>query len=132
MTMERRVFEREFPGGYKVPMEIQDLVKDGILEDTSWHGDDSPSFGTKLADGDLVRIWVEHPNKKRRTGSEFRYSVFLQRDYARPPHETVVETDDLGEALFHLMNVTQKRGGGRHGQKPRFRLLGRHGQDGQA
>lgn len=117
----RAVYEEEFPNGYKAPRQILDLVDSGLLEDTSWRGDKSPSFGAKLKDGNLLRIWVEHPNKSRRKGSPWRYSVFIQKDFESPPDDEIVETDDANEAAFWLRHILAERG---LEVKPRFRLLG--------
>ena len=119
------VYEKEGFSAFKVSREILKLVKGGVLEETSWHNDTAPSFGTRLRDGTLLRLWVEHPNKDRREGSRFRYSVLVQDDFGDPPHETVVETDDLEEALFHLLGVIERRGQ----KRARFRLLGCCGQE---
>jgi hypothetical protein len=114
------VYEEEFPKDFKVPREIIQYVKQGLLEDTSWHNDESPSFGTRLADGTLLRLWVGHPNLHRREGAP-RYGLYVQEDFGDPADETIMETDDVEEVLFHMLNVIERRGKG----GPRFRLLGR-------
>lgn len=114
------VYEKEGFSGYQVSREILKLVKEGVLEETSWKNDTAPSFGTRLKDGTLLRLWAEHPNKARREGSPFRYSVHVQDDFGDPPHEMVVETDDVEEAIFAILDVVEKRGQ----KKARFRLLG--------
>ena len=113
------VYEEEFPG-YKVSKEIVRLVKEGVLEDTSWKPDASPSFGTKLKDCNWIRIWTEHPNVGQRKGSVYRYSAFVQEDLRYEPSETIVQTNDVYEAIMALRNVIERRGI----HRARFRLLG--------
>ena len=113
------VWREEFPGGYQVPREIELMVKQGLVEDTSWKGDASPSFGAWLRDNRLLRLWVEHPNYARREGSAFRYTLLVQRGFTDPPEEWIVGTDDLEEVLEKLLWTIQERG-----REPRWRLLG--------
>lgn len=114
------LYEEYFPRDYGVPRQIIQMVKGNLLSDMSWKADKSPSFGAMLKDGNFLRVWVEHPNKSKRKGSPYRYSVYIQEDISRPPHETIALTDDLEEALFHIDNVLERRG-----RPTGFRLLGR-------
>lgn len=117
--MPKTVHEEEFPG-FPVSPRIDKVVKEGLLEDTSYMTDVSPSFGTRLSDGSLLRLWAGHPNKARRGPGVKRYVVQIQPDFGEPAERVIIETDDVEEALFHLENTIDRVGA----KKPRFRLLG--------
>lgn len=112
-------WKEEFSPGYRVPFEIEKLVEHGILEDTSWRNDPAPSFGIALRDKAWVRIWTEHPDRDHRKGFPSRFSLVVQRDLAMPFGETVLETDDVREALYHLDALLEERG-----TKKQWRQLG--------
>jgi hypothetical protein len=89
---------------YEVPGLIQFMVKEGILQDLSWHNDTCPSFAIldpKNEDRG-VRMFVDHPVKGRREFPEWgRFIVQLGELSGKPDFE--LETDDLETALLALL-----------------------------
>lgn len=113
------VWQEEFSKEWAVDPRIMSLVRQDVLEETSWHNDVSPSFGGRLKNGKLLRLWVEHPNVHRReSGSPYRYLLVIQPDFGENIEETILETDDLDLVLEALMKTLDL-----HGQKPKWRLL---------
>jgi hypothetical protein len=107
------VWDEEFGKEWAVSPRIMDLVRRGVLEESSWHNDVSPSFVARLRDGRLLRFWIEHPNESRReSGSPYRYLLVVQKDFGDPPDEVILETDDLNRALYATGDTVTKRGRG--------------------
>lgn len=104
-------WERWFPD-FRVPKEIQKLVRAGVLKDTTWRHDASPNFDAVLASGAVVTFWVEHPNPNKRIGMEARYGMTFVPPGSRMS-EGVLETDDLHEAMEALKVFVRESGGPR-------------------
>lgn len=94
----------EFGREYEIPTIVDWMVRQGILEDMSWHNDAMPSFGLVDPANDEygIRLWVDHPLRALR---EFQQStrfvveegVFIsESDYEHT-------TDDLQDALMKLV-----------------------------
>jgi len=62
--MESRNWRNQFRD-YPVPGEIDGLVTSGVIVDTSWGNDICPSFEMHRH-GQGIRIWVDHPDPKKR------------------------------------------------------------------
>lgn len=73
-------WKEEFPKHFMVPIQIENLVEKGVLEDMSWRNDPCPSFGAKLRDKNWVRLWVEHPYAQERKGWPNRYTLVVGPD----------------------------------------------------
>lgn len=86
----------QFGAEYDVPAAI--LNHPGIV-DNSWGNDAAPSFTLTRyqADGDYPKaiLWVEHPDAEKREMSGPRFTVCAGE-------ETLIETDDISEALQTL------------------------------
>jgi len=111
--MAERTYETEFRPGYEIPGILLFLVKEGILQDLSWHNDVSPSFGIdSVVKGTKgrpqgssnieARIWVDHPIERLRETGGRRFVVTYtvsgdQRD--------AWGFDDLEAALGKLFSV---------------------------
>lgn len=106
------MWRREFPPEYEVPKEIEDLVRQGVIEDTSWALDSSPSFSARLVKG-WIRLWVEHPDILYRTGSQYRYSVEVTKNLALPGR-TLIEDDDLAQVMPTFMASVENLGYRKH------------------
>lgn len=111
--MADRTFQSEFRSWYDIPDVLRFLVKEGVLEDMSWHNDVSPSFGvTGVVKGTRtrpegyhtseVRIWVAHPLERFRESGEKRFIVTYNNDSEQYDSW---EFDDLEEALTKLFAV---------------------------
>jgi hypothetical protein len=105
-------WKEEFPPEYRIPREIEDLVHRGILQDTSWSLDASPSFSARLMKG-WIRLWVEHPELKHRLGGSLRYSVEVTKNL-NIPGRRLIEDDDLGQVMPTLMAAVENLGYRRH------------------
>jgi hypothetical protein len=105
-------WKEEFPPEYKVPTEIEDLVRQGILEDSSWGLDASPSFSARLMKG-WIRLWVEHPDLYHRMGSSYRFSVEVTKSL-NIPGRTLIEDDKLSIVMPTLMAAVENLGYRRH------------------
>lgn len=94
-------WKTEFSLNYAVPAEIEDLVSEGVLEDTSWHNDAAPSFRIVESgpDGreDTCYLFVEHPDPTKRELYGPRYRVFY-----RGSDDTALETESLKEVLEYI------------------------------
>jgi hypothetical protein len=102
----------EFPPEYEIPKEIEDLVRQGVLKDTSWRYDASPSFSARLAKG-WIRLWVEHPELMNRMGSRHRFSVEVTKNL-NIPGRRLIEDDDLELVMPTLMGAVENLGYLRH------------------
>lgn len=84
---------------YEVPGLIDFMVKEGILEDVSWHNDVMPSF--KISDPAneeyWVRLWVDHPVAHRRETGGHRFVV--SKGMYGGEYDFEYETDDLEDAV---------------------------------
>ncbi len=106
------MWRREFPPEYDVPRQIEELVKSGVLQDTSWRLDTSPSFSARLAKG-WIRLWVEYPDLIHRIGSPYRYSVEVTKSL-NIPGRRLIEDDDLDQVMPTLMAAIENLGYRRH------------------
>lgn len=104
------MWHEEFPLSYRVPRDVERLVEMGVIEDLSWRNDPSPSFGARLKDKNWVRLWVEHPDSKRRTGWPDRYTIIVQPEPAIPFGWKVLGTEAQAEALSWLMEIVRMKG----------------------
>jgi len=91
---------RKWFQAYRVPKLVDDLVKAGVLIDRTREIDVTPHFEAELP-GATVVLWVDHPNP----GSRFlpdgpRYMVNLH-----PQRQTLLETDDLDEAILLIARL---------------------------
>lgn len=102
----------EFFPEFAVPKSVERLVKGGVLVDTTLCHDASPNFDATLADGDVVTLWVEHPNPDKRNGQMDRYGLTIQHRPGRES-EPILETNDLGEIMKELKEILETRGGPR-------------------
>lgn len=113
------IWEEEFSKTWAVSPRIMSLVQQGVLEETSWRQDVSPSFGARLKNGRLLRLWVEHPNPHRReSGSPYRYLLTVQKDFGDPIDFVIVETNNIDLALSQLVERLEQEG-----QGPKWRLV---------
>jgi hypothetical protein len=113
------IWDEEFAKEWAVSPRIMTLVRQGVLEETSWRQDVSPSFGARLKDGSLLRLWVEHPNPHRReSDSPYRYLLTVQKDFGDPIDRVIVETNNIDLALSQLVQTLEAEG-----QGPQWRLL---------
>jgi hypothetical protein len=104
-------WDRWFPE-FKVPRQVVNLVKGGLLRDTTKCHDASPNFDAVLADGSVLTLWIEHPNSDKRIGQEFRYGITV-RHPQDPMSRAVAETNSLDEVLQALQSTLRERGGPR-------------------
>lgn len=80
------VFSYDF---WRVPAEIRRMLRTGEIQDWSSRDDGVPSFGARAADGNLIRLWVGHPDEMERIGSGYdeRYAVTAQGEPKDDPTE---------------------------------------------
>lgn len=103
-------WKKEFGTAYRPPDVILDLIDAGLPEDLSWHNDASPSFGFTNDEGDrpAVRIWVQHPNHRKREHPEVgRFIVDYSDDMGS---EDDFETDDPELAIAVYLDWLKKAG----------------------
>lgn len=91
----------EFDETFMVPLAIQGLISEGILEDQSWHNDACPSFYCESTDR---AIYVDHPDPEQREcgGIWPRFTVEQYEDgqvVSDVKETNLYAGDDLGEAL---------------------------------
>jgi hypothetical protein len=102
------LWQDEFGDEYDVPHDI-----DARMIDTSWHNDACPSFTLDLADGDTLKLWVDHPELSARDYAGKRYTlvrIISETTYADGGRtveesenvEELLSTDDLSEVLSTL------------------------------
>ena len=100
----------EFGESYNVPHAITFNPK---LKDESWHHDACPSFSVVGA-GVTALLWVEHENEFMRECDGKRFVVARHTVDPDMPEsiddfvETVLETDDLQEALAALFKTADE------------------------
>lgn len=104
-------WKKWFPD-YNVPEEIQALVESGVLKDTTWQHDAAPNFDAVLVTGEILTVWVEHPDADRRISMDRRYSISIAPPGSRAG-ETVLETDRLETLMKQLRNLFKDLGGPR-------------------
>lgn len=97
---------------FKVPRQISDLVRKGLLRDTTKCHDASPNFEAFFPDGQILTIWVEHPDPDKRIGQEARYGLTL-RTAEDPLSRPLMETDSVGEVVEIVRRTFRERGGPR-------------------
>lgn len=109
--MAARTFASEFRSGYDIPDFIRFLVKEGVIEDQSWHNDVSPSFGVEgVVKGTRsrpqgsetaeFRLWVEHPLKRFREMESKRFFVTYSVSNTQKDGWEFDELHDALEKLF--------------------------------
>lgn len=103
-------WREEFSKDFGVPIQIENLVEKGILEDMSWRQDPCPSFGAKLKDKNWVRIWIEHPYAQERHGWQDRYTVVVQPDPAVIFGWRMMSTDIFSHAFYTLQEIIRVGG----------------------
>lgn len=88
-------WSKYFPD-YQIPTDILDLVKAGILSDTTSHNDSIPTFGL-----DQLYICCDHPEKaEREFQDEHRFTVYCgQCSSDKFGTENLIETNDLALAI---------------------------------
>jgi hypothetical protein len=89
----------EFPLDYEIPGLIEFMVKEGVLQDISWHNDVMPSFSVpdpKREDYG-VRLWVDHPVAFERETGGRRFGV-VKGPYGSE-NDFEYDTDDLEDAI---------------------------------
>lgn len=103
------VWEEEFSRSFKVPVDVMRLVRSGAIEDMSWRNDPSPSFGVKLRDKNWVRLWVEHPEPRRRRGWPDRFTIVVQPEPAIPFGWKMLGSEDPHEAVQWLTEIIRMK-----------------------
>ena len=88
------------------------MVRNGLLEDTSWRYDASPSFTARLVKG-WLRLWVEHPEVRYRIGSPYRYSIEVTKNIHLPGRR-LLEDDELEFIMPTLIATIENLGIRRH------------------
>lgn len=106
-------WEESFPD-YKVDKAIQEMVRVGYVQDTSGEYDPAPSFSAPLLGKRWIRLWVEHPDWKKRRAGPHRYRVEVTRSL-KSEGRPWIETDSLSEAVSYTMAAIENEG---------FRLAG--------
>ncbi len=109
-------WREEFSPDFKVPEELDILVGQGFLEETSWRSDPAPSFGARLKDKTWLRIWVGRPVPSGRAGG--RFILLLQHDPASYTGALVIQTDLLEELFQSIDRILWQRGR----KRPNYRL----------
>ena len=97
---------------YDVPEEIETFVESGVLKDTTWEHDAAPNFDAVLVTGEILTVWVEHPDTDRRISMDHRYSISIAPPGSRAG-ETILETDRLETLMKQLRNLFRDLGGPR-------------------
>lgn len=109
-----------FPG-HDVPKQIQEMVKFGVLIDTSFPEDPCPSFSSRLANGKVLTIHIGHPDVwKRHPSCLSRYTLSLKKGWEGKGKELWF-TNDLEDMTVEFYGLYVDNGG----QRGKFRLLGR-------
>jgi len=105
-------WDDHFPN-YRVPRAIERLVELGMLVDSTTSRDTSPNFDAVLRSGEVVTIWVDHPNEELRQGQFKRYELRI----AEPMQQSrlLLETDSLDRLLSAWREVMKESGGPRMG-----------------
>lgn len=100
----------EFSESYQVPIEIENLVLSGAIDDMSWRQDLCPSFGVRLPDKNWVRLWVEHPWRGGRRKWAVRFTLILQPDPEITFGNIAAATDDFEEAYSKVLRTLNAKG----------------------
>lgn len=101
-------WEEEFPD-HKIDKAIEDMVAVGYVRDTSRRFDPAPSFSAALTRGRWLRLWVEHPDLRKRRAGPQRYRVEVARSL-RQEGRPWIETDSLPEAISYMMVAIEQEG----------------------
>ncbi len=109
-------WREEFSPDFRVPEELDILVGQGFLEETSWRSDPAPSFGARLKDKTWLRIWVGRPLQGSRAGG--RFILLIQDDPASYTGTLVIQTDLLEELFQRVDRLLWQRGR----KRPNYRL----------
>lgn len=104
----KRTARSEFPT-YPVPAIIEEAVKAGLIEDTSWHNDVSPSFEAYGKNRrEARRLWLDHPDPKQREFSEGKRCVVVPLKHeGMDAHEHFWCPDDTGVELLKTDSVQE-------------------------
>jgi len=92
----------EFPT-YPLPATVEEAVKAGLIEDTSWHNDVCPSFEVYGKNRrEACRLWLDHPDPKQREFGEGskRCVVVPLKHEGMDAHEHFWCPDDTGVELL--------------------------------
>lgn len=104
-------WQEEFSRDFMIPVQIENLVEQGVLEDMSWRQDPCPSFGTKLRDKNWVRFWIEHPHAKKRNGWPKMYTVVVNPDPGMADFGwKMIATDTFAHAFYALQEIIRVGG----------------------
>ena len=105
---------------FEVPDQIEQMVKNGIIIDTTYPNDSCPSFSSLLSTGLVLSIRISHPDRKKRTpGCSIRYTLSTRNGWEGRPKD-IWFTEDLEDAVIEFYSVYAEHGG----QRGKFRLLG--------
>jgi hypothetical protein len=127
-----RTHKNEFPN-YIIPASVLALVREGLLEDTSWHNDVSPSFEGYLPYRRVgVRLWVDHTDPALREVGGARFTVvrLKMNEWPGCSPEWIIDddcpallsTEDAGEAVGYPQDCPPSRGAGRRWRRSSARL----------
>lgn len=96
----------EFGEDYDVPSEVEELVRDGVLTDVSWHNDACPRFAVNSDSGMVFTVFasVDHPDPRKREFLVPRFAV--TRDEEDGEVVDLSTTDDVHELTAFLKGVT--------------------------
>lgn len=100
---------KEFGIHYHVPIEVNTLIGNGILDDISWHNDTAPSF-THVNDEaqeecTFPRLWVEHLNPAERECQKEDSQRFAVQNWDGHVH---LETNDINVAIISLLSFPRQ------------------------
>jgi hypothetical protein len=105
---------------FEIPDQIQQMVKNGILIDTTYPNDSCPSFSSRLSTGLILSIRIAHPDKKSRSKMcSFRYTLSTRNSWDGPAKD-IWFTNDLEDMTVEFYAIYAEHGG----QRGKFRLMG--------
>jgi hypothetical protein len=94
---------------YQVPQIIDRLVEAKILKDKTSDRDIVPHFETKIPNGSMVVLWVDHPDPEWRAVPDGpRYGIDIFPDVGLK--QTVFGSNKLRSTLIALQNLLQQQG----------------------
>lgn len=104
-----RTWHNQFPGDFALPAELDALLVSGKLTDTSWGNDVCPSLECYTPGGHGLRVWVHHPEpKKRELATPKRFEVVElyedePRNYAILDQPPLLATDDVRQVVAFVL-----------------------------
>lgn len=104
-----RLYQVEFPDFGALPFDPELFG----LTDTSWHNDTSPSFSVIKNVVHAETLWVEYedPAKREMHSKRFLYFTYDPRGVHSEALETLLDTDDVAEAVQFLHSRLVQRVG---------------------